>query len=604
MKSPNTFIFTIKKLKHISLIIAFCFSSQLHAQLPDGYNSEEIQNGYSEVMGVIFNNSGSQMFVWDKSGKLYVSNWDGSQYVKQTNPVLDISEEVLDWRDFGFASVCLDPNFDTNGLIYLFYMVDRHHLINFGTPQYDPDTTDEFVASISRVTRYQLNIGANPLTTDYNTRFVLLGESISTGIPLLHQSHAGGTILFGDDGTLLVSTGDNASYSTTDTGSVDHTYYEQAIADGIMRTEENVGAFRSQMITSLCGKILRLDPTTGDGVASNPHYEVTNPRSAKSRMWTMGLRNPFRMSFQPNSGSSNPADGNPGIIHVVDVGWNNWEDLHIIDKGGLNAGWPLYEGLSRLNSYYFSGATNADEGNELFRNNCSQPSSFVDDANPEDRRLVHNRPEVAWKHVGDIDTRVPWFSGTSAVAMQVGASGSPTTGDIFDGNTGVAGCFITGLALGSEYENKYFFTDYSRNWIKVATFNDGSENWISDISTFAENGFGQGIVSMNQNPLDGYVYYVNIYNGTIFRITFDDTLSTTSSVINQIKMFPNPATNYIEFKGITSNTSIEIYDVNGKKIHNEIISNNIKVKTNFASGLYFVKIINQETSLVEKLIIK
>jgi len=601
MKLFNTF--SLVKLKHIGLITAFFLSKQLCAQLPDGYNNEEIQNGYTEPMGVIFNNSGSQMFVWNKSGKLYVSEWNGSQYVKQNLPVLDISEEVLDWRDFGFASVCLDPDFDSNGLIYMFYMVDRHHLINFGTPQYNPNTTEDFVATISRVTRYQLNIGSSPLTTDYSSRFVLLGETISTGVPLLHQSHAGGTILFGDDGTLLISTGDNASYNTTDTGSDGDTYYAQAITDGIMRPEENVGAFRSQMKTSLCGKILRLDPVTGNGVSSNPFYDVASPRSAESRMWTMGLRNPFRMSFQTNSGSTNPTDGNPGILHVVDVGWNNWEDLHIIDKPGLNAGWPLYEGLSTLNSYYNSGATNPDEDDELFKDNCRQPSSFIDDVNLDERRKVHNRPEVAWRHIGNIDTRVPWFLGSIPLSMQVGAFGSPTTGSIFDGNTGVAGCYVTGLALGSDYENKYFFTDYTRNWIQVATLTDGSQNWISDISTFSSSGFGQGIVSMNQNPLDGYIYYVNIFNGTIFRITFDDTLSANSSHFNQIKMFPNPTSEFIDFKGVTTNTSIEIYDVSGKKVQEKLINSDIRIIANFPSGLYFVKIVNDESIQVEKLII-
>ena len=157
------------------------------------------------------------------------------------------------------------------------------------------------------------------MTTDYSTRTILLGESITTGIPITHESHAGGTIMFGSDGTLLLTTGDNASYSTTDIGSISHTYYQQAINDGMMRPEENVGAFRSQMINSFCGKLLRLDPSTGDGIPSNPFYDSNSPRSPKSRMYAMGFRNPFRAAIKPNSGSTNPADANPGIIFVVDV---------------------------------------------------------------------------------------------------------------------------------------------------------------------------------------------------------------------------------------------------------------------------------------------
>ncbi len=494
---------------------------QLYSNTPTPtYNHETVQTGYNTIMGVVFNNDGTKMFVWEKRGHVYVSNWNGSTYVKQATPVLDISDEVGDWRDFGFQSFCLDPDFDNNGLVYMYYMVDREHLMNYGTPSYDPNDDDYYEATISRLTRYQLNIGSNPLTTDYTSRTVLLGESVSTGVPLTHESHAGGTVIFADDGTLLVSTGDNASYSSTDVGSANETYYQQAINDGIMRPEENVGAFRSQMITSLCGKVLRLDPATGDGVPSNPHYNASNPRAPESRMWAMGLRHPFRMSLLPGSGSNNPADGDPGTIFVADVGWNVWEDLHIFDKGGLNGGWPLYEGQTQLNSYYNSGATNPDEGNALFVSNCPQPTNWTDNADPAMRRFVHDRPEVAWRHGGTNDARVPWFNGTTPTDPRVGTTGAPTTGVQFRGNTAITGVYIEGDALGSSMNGKFLFTDYVRNWINTATLTDGSQNWISDISELAPLNTGLGIVHMYQNPLDGFVYYVNIYIGELRRITF------------------------------------------------------------------------------------
>ncbi|WP_456439857.1 PQQ-dependent sugar dehydrogenase [Psychroserpens sp.] len=508
----------MKALFSISLFLLFF--SNAFGQLPIGYTASEVQNGYNTIMGVVFNADGTKMFVWEKRGHVYVSNWNGTDYVKQATPVLDISDEVGDWRDFGFASFCLDPNFDTNGLVYMYYMVDREHLMNYETPSYDANDNDYNEASISRVTRYQLNIGSNPLTTDYNSRAVLVGESVSTGVPLTHESHAGGTVIFANDGTLLVSTGDNASYNSVDTGSAGETYFQQAIDDGIMRPEENVGAFRAQMITSLCGKVLRLDPATGNGVPSNPHYNSSDPRLPESRMWAMGLRHPFRMSIQPGSGSTNPTDGNPGIIQVADVGWGTWEDLHIFDKGGLNGGWPLYEGLTQHNGYYNSGTTNPDEGNVLFVNNCPQPTDFTDNANPAQRRYVHDRPEVAWRHGGSNEARVPWFSGTTATNPRVGESGSPTTGIEFRGNTAIAGIYIDGDAMGSSMNGKYLFTDYVRNWINVATLTDGNLNWISDISELAPINFGSGIVHMMQNPLDGFIYYVNIFNGTLTRISF------------------------------------------------------------------------------------
>ncbi|SDS24331.1 Por secretion system C-terminal sorting domain-containing protein [Formosa sp. Hel1_31_208] len=575
------------------------------AQLPAGYSATEVQSGYNTIMGVVFNQAGTKMFVWEKRGHVYVSNWNGSTYVKQATPVLDISDEVGDWRDFGFASFCLDPNFDTNGLVYMYYMVDREHLMDFGTPDYDPNDNDYYEASISRLTRYELNIGSSPLTANYQSRMVLLGDSPSTGVPLTHESHAGGTVLFANDGTLLVSTGDNASYSSLDTGSASETYFQQAINDGILRPEENVGAFRSQMPTSLCGKVLRLDPTTGYGVPSNPFFEASNSSSVKSKVWAMGLRHPFRMSIQPGSGSNNPNDGNPGIIHVADVGWGTWEDLHIFDKGGLNGGWPLYEGQTIHDQYFNSGTTNPDEGNVLFADNCPQPNSFTDNTDSALRRFVHDRPEVAWRHGGQNEARVPAFLFGVPVAPRVGGFGSPTTGVEFRGNTAIAGVYIQGNALGHNMAGKYLFTDYVRNWINVATLTDGTENWISHISELAPIGFGSGIVHMMQNPLDGFVYYVNIFDGTLFKISFDDTLDISEVNSPQdILIFPNPTNGTITIKGLAEHGILEIFNVSGQKVFNSDVRDSQQITLDLNSGFYMVKISDGKREHIRKLIIK
>ncbi len=497
-------------------------------QLPTGYTDELVFDfndsfGVDTPMGTVFNSDGTRMFIWFYQGFVKVANWDGNSYVIQDQPVIDISDEVGAWRDFGLLSIALDPDFDSNGKIYMFYVVDREHLMNFPGPSYDPNANDYFEATISRLTRYELDLNSNPLTTVTNSRSVLLGETKETGIPLTHESHAGGTIVFGADGTLLLSTGDNASYISVDDGSSPETYYQQAINDGILRPEENVGAFRAQMLTSHCGKVLRLDPDTGDGIPSNPHYDPDNPRSPKSRMYAMGFRNPFRMSIQPGTGSTDPADGFPGILHVADVGWNTWEDLHIIDKPGLNAGWPLFEGLTALVSYQNTNTTNADENNELFKDNCIQPASWIDDPNPVMRRFKHNRPEVTWRHGGPsppFDARVPSFNGAVPLDFKIGEAGSPTTGDMFNGNAAVAGVYLKNGSLGSFYEDKYFFTDYSRNFIAAGSLNDGSENWFNDITLFAPHSYRAGIVHMAQNPLDGFLYYTEIGISDIRRITF------------------------------------------------------------------------------------
>ena len=265
--------------------------------LPPGFSYSYAVTGLSQPVGSAFNSDGTKLFVWEKGGKVYLFNWNSStqQYVKQTTPVLDISPEVGNWRDHGLVGFAVDPNFNVNGLIYLSYVVDRHYLMNFGTGSYNANTNNYNSATIGRVTRYATTTGGGNLTAVTASRTILIGESKTTGIPVLYESHGVGSLVFAADGTLLVSTGDAASYLAPDIGSKVETYYIQALADGIMRDNENVGAFRSQMLNSLCGKILRIDPVTGNGISSNPFYDASFPMSAKSRVWTLGLRNPFRM---------------------------------------------------------------------------------------------------------------------------------------------------------------------------------------------------------------------------------------------------------------------------------------------------------------------
>jgi hypothetical protein len=85
----------------------------------------------------------------------------------------------------------------------------------------------------------------------------------------------------------------------------------------------------------LGGKILKLNPDTGCGYADNP-FANGNLCSAQSKVYAMGLRNPYRCTNSPSSGS-----------HVCgDVGWYSYESIKLINKGG-NLGWPCYEGMAQ-----------------------------------------------------------------------------------------------------------------------------------------------------------------------------------------------------------------------------------------------------------------
>ena len=117
-----------------------------------------------------------------------------------------------------------------------------------------------------------------------------------------------------------------------------------ALIDGIIRPAENVGAFRAQMVNSMSGKLLRIDPQTGNGVSSNPFYNAAAARAPKSRVWALGIRNSFRIFVKPGTGSTDPAVGDIGEVFLGDVGFASWEEMNICKLPGTNFGWPIYEG--------------------------------------------------------------------------------------------------------------------------------------------------------------------------------------------------------------------------------------------------------------------
>lgn len=126
----------------------------------------------------------------------------------------------------------------------------------------------------------------------------------------------GADFVFAADGTLFVSTGFGGG-------------------------EEHVepSAFLSQDRGSLSGKILHVD-RFGRGLPDNPYWDGDSA-SNRSKVWASGLRNPFRMAMLP---------GAPTTLAVGDVGWNSWEALFRVTRGG-DYGWPCYEGGRRTPDY-------------------------------------------------------------------------------------------------------------------------------------------------------------------------------------------------------------------------------------------------------------
>ena len=126
-----------------------------------------------------------------------------------------------------------------------------------------------------------------------------------TVCPVDGPSHTVDGLVFGPDGALYVSAG-----------------------DGTLQPDLNV---RAQNVDSLAGKILRINPLTGAGYADNPFYDG-DPNSNRSKVYALGLRNPYRFTFDP-----------AGQLVVGDVGGERWEEINRGDPGA-NFGWPCLEG--------------------------------------------------------------------------------------------------------------------------------------------------------------------------------------------------------------------------------------------------------------------
>ena len=463
-----------KALSVLACLASFSFlpvANLSAATVPPGFAETVIAgpsaSNWTEAVGVAFD-GGGRMFVWERAGRVWFKDPADAGFTQ----LLDISEEVGDWGDYGCLGFAVDPNFRVNGYIYLLYTVDRHHLLYFGTPSYNPNSNDYNSATIGRLTRYTCRSSDNFRSVDPASRFVLIGQTKQTGFPQCSGAHGIGSLVFGEDGTLLVSCGDGASPVDADAGGAhSSSYAPQALADGIIRPKEDVGAFRAQLVDCLNGKVLRIDPLTGNGLPSNPFFDPANPKSARSRVWALGLRNPFRMSLRPGTGSHNPDDGDPGVLYVGVVGWYTWESLDVITRPGLNFGWPLYEGLEVAPQYPSVTPANLDAPNPLYpTTGCNQYFLFSDllkedslapaaqppFANPcnTSQRIPSSIPQflrarsvLDWNQ-GTPSTRTPIYGASGqALTAHVGAAGSPVSGTEFQGNCSVGGVWMRILTL-------------------------------------------------------------------------------------------------------------------------------------------------------------
>lgn len=439
-------------------LILLLAAAPARAALPPDFVLESVTPGqvFDQPTGLAFLPDGG-LLVCEKAGRL----WLVRNGVRSARPLWQREREVLNADDRGLLDVAVDPHYFLNHFVYLLYTVDP-----------DSDGVDTNTVSFGRLTRYQVGF-ADSSVLDTTTRTILMGASWRDAPPSGSPTHSIGALRWGADGSLLVTAGEGSWATQADAGGLYPALFGPDRADPY----EDLGAFRAQYVGSLGGKLLRLDPATGQGYASNPYFDG-DPASKRSRVWAYGLRNPFRFVVMPGTGGTDPAAGNPGTLYIGDVGWGSYEEIDVARQPGMNFGWPCFEGIWPTAGY---------PSTQPAHSGCDSTGTYGD---PEGPTL----PIVSVSH-GD-----PAFSTPPGLA----------------GNCVIAGAFYSGGFYPALYQNRLFFCDYARGWMKVL-ITDANDQLLQ-VLDFADQ--LQGPVDVAPDPVSGDLCYISIYSGEVRRLRY------------------------------------------------------------------------------------
>lgn len=415
--------------------------------LPAHFETEVLVSGLESPTDLV-SLPGGRLFVAQQSGIVRSFAPDGTA----EGVVISLWSEVAVFADRGLVTIAVHPGFVPDGgetsWLYLYYAVGEDKLNGLDG---DP--------SFGRLTRYRVHTvpesGLPVPRAVLSSRQVLLGAQLPDGtaptaVPICHESHQGGSLVFGDDGSLLLSTGDGADIFQIDFGGLHPYAFDDFVHPvtglrGPISKSQDMGTFRSISHNSLSGKVLRLDPNTGLGLDSNPFFDG-DAASLRSRVWAMGLRNGFRMAKVPGTGSSDPSAGQPGWLVIGDVGSTSIEELSLC-KGGENFGWPCFEGTK----------------NNDFALNHVHPSNPYGWPDCSGAPVPATLPIVSWHR--DLPGNM------EPLAAHQTLDGAPLAG--FLGICVIGGEFYQGTSYPPVLHGRYFFGDFGFEWLKAMSL-DGN----------------------------------------------------------------------------------------------------------------------------------
>jgi glucose/arabinose dehydrogenase len=226
------------------------------------------------------------LYVVEKGGRIVLV--DGGAPAQE--PFLDLSDEVSTGSEQGLLSMAFDPDYERSGRFF----------VNFTDTEGD-----------TRVQEFRRDAD-DPRVADPGTRRELLR------IEQPFENHNGGLVLFGPDDLLYIGTGDGGSGGDPMRNGLD--------------------------LSTLLGKLLRIDPNPAGGrpyaiPSSNPFVDEPG---ARGEIYSYGLRNPWRFSF----------DRVGGALSIGDVGQDAIEEIDLVAREaarGANFGWSAFEGNEPFN---------------------------------------------------------------------------------------------------------------------------------------------------------------------------------------------------------------------------------------------------------------
>ncbi len=259
-------------------------------------NLEPVVFGLNAPLAMVQPEGDSRMFVAEQWGRVMIVE-NGELH---GTPFLDIRSLVIDRHpDFderGLLGLAFHPDFAENGKFYVAYSAPLDFQGDLGQMLwYDhSNIVSEFTVSAD-----------DPNIADRKS------ERILSSTPWPQFNHNGHWIGFGPDGMLYISTGDGGYANDWGIG------HNPLIGNG-------------QDLASPHGKILRIDPETGEAPPDNPFVDNAD---ADPRIFAYGLRNPWRCSFDM---------GGDNALYCADVQQNSFEEVNLIEAGG-NYGWRKME---------------------------------------------------------------------------------------------------------------------------------------------------------------------------------------------------------------------------------------------------------------------